>query len=354
MDHESGVRTFRVLGAATLAAMFLSATAMAQTEPPSPKPAEAPSPAVGTTSARFAVAGPVRPDTRNLTLITAARSCGDRFDDRPWDGVAVVESPSSIGIRVDVRVMDDGSTCRTEHQVRIPVELETPLGERTIHDLASDPPGPAPVNVVDPIDTGFRYTCDGTSISIVDLLGPGMEPRTDRPQPRLDGVRLVSDLGDSLTFLGPLSEKGSAAEWWLYDGRLWSHREGGACLPRVVLSPGIHAATWSLRGPRPGPKTRRLRVNVQGQVCHGSPPVGQVARPIIQVRRDSIVIIMGTFFENQRTDSPYAARVGDGYDFIDCNGYGPVPMTIRLPMALGQRTLYDGSMYPPQVRGKRR
>jgi hypothetical protein len=38
----------------------------------------------------------------------------------------------------------------------------------------------------------------------------------------------------------------------------------------------------------------------------------------------------------------------------DCNGYGPVPMTIKLPVALGQRTLYDGGVYPPRVRGKKR
>jgi hypothetical protein len=337
-----------------LAAMFVASTAVAQTEPPIPVPPEPSKPAEGTVSARFAVAGPVRPDARHLTLISATRNCGYRFDDPSWDAVAVAETPTTVGIRVDVRVMDDGSICRTEHQVRIPVELEAPLGERSIHDFGLDSPGLVPVNGVDPIDTGFRYDCDGTSVSIVDLVGPGLEPRPDRPRPRQDGVRLVADLDDSLMFLGPLSTKGAATEWWLYDGRLWSHWEGGACLPRVVLSPGIHAATWSLRGPRPGPTSRRLRVNVQGRECHGTPPVGQIARPIIQVRRDSIVIIMGTFFENQRTDSPYAARVGDGYDFIDCNGYGPVPMTIKLPVALGQRTLYDGGVYPPRVRGKKR
>jgi hypothetical protein len=70
--------------------------------------------------------------------------------------------------------------------------------------------------------------------------------------------------------------------------------------------------------------------------------------------RCAIAIIMGTqpisAFPRQRSGN----RTGDGYAFIDCPGSPAAPYTVKLPVKLGKRTLYDGGIYPPKEYPRRR
>lgn len=301
---------------------------------PDGAPPGLPDPAPGTVPIRFSVAGPVRAGDRELVLLAVQRSCGVDEDD-PGTAVAqVAETDTDIWARVDVAVGPHGRPCESERLVRIPVALTGPLADRTIRDALTDEP--AFVNPFDPIDTGLRYTCFGyPGYSVADMLGPGFDVsgRGLSPPP---GARAVADSGDVVSFLGPFRRGGRARfETRVFTGASWSLRSGqSACLPRVALVPGLEGATWSLRGRRPSPRSRRLAVWVQERGCaSGRPPVGRIARPIVQFRPDSIVVIIAT--------EPLLGAQ-------DCPGAPPAPYTVRLPVRLGDRRLYDGGVFPPR------
>lgn len=316
-----------------------------------------PEPTGRTVPARFAVAGPLSPSDRQIVMITPDRSCGVQArDDQPWSATHVAESDTDVVVRIDVTALAYGAKCTSDQQIRVPIDLQAPLGERTIHDAGSDPVRSPLINRIDGIDTGFQYSCGGGPSSIVDLLGPGIDISDRGVFSSMSDARAITDTGDTISFLRPLRKNGRTdwESWYLTRGGAWQRDGNGTCLPLVVLSPGLHGATWSLRGPMPGPRSRRLRIDVQGWPCHGSPPFGQITRPIFQVRDESIVIIMGTFFVPNQLPDGLSARSHGQFEFIDCNGYGAVPMTIRLPGRLGNRKLYDGGVFPPQRRDRRR
>lgn len=233
----------RALLAALLASIVASGSSLGQGAAEEPRPA-LPQSADGTAAACFALAGPVSPEDTELTLITAERSCGAVFpDDEQWVDAHVAESDSEIAIRIDVALMGDGTRCRSDRQIRVPMQLEAPLGERTIRDGGAEGGEPPIVNRVDGLDTGFPYSCGANPVRVVDLLGPGIH--ISRPGwPRMAGGRAIADRGDEIELLGPYRRNGSA-EWQLrgfHDG-VWTRWAHGTCSPHVVLSPGLAGAT---------------------------------------------------------------------------------------------------------------
>jgi hypothetical protein len=166
----------------------------------------------------------------------------------------------------------------------------------------------------------------------------------------IEDARAIENQGDYITFVSPLDDEGGIREeGWRLNARYWERAGWGSCLPMAVRTPGIDAATWRPRGRRPGPGARSIKTWVdEWTSASRQSPIGRITRPIIQVRKDSIVIIIGTqpvsAFPGQRSRS----RSSDGFAFIDCPGAPSAPYTIKLPVKLGKRTLYDGGVYPPQ------
>jgi hypothetical protein len=356
-------RTALVVGLIVVAGLGPSAV-LGQAEP-SARPAPSASaitadptltvPAEGTVPIRFSVVGPLSPRDTRLELLTGQRSCGVGRDDPPYHAAHVAETNESVTFRVDVRVGPAGEPCASSNLIRVPVGLAQPLGERTLLDTASgEPPF---VNPFDPIDTGFRYTCGGGfSSSIIDLVGPGLDVAGHGPPSRIAGARAVVDTGDVIEWIGPF-ERGRAdwESWWFHDDR-WEPNGTGSCSPLAVLPPGLDAAPWYLRGQRPTSSSRRIRVWVSEQACaSGRPPVGRIARPLVQVRPGAIVIIMATEPLGAHRDwSRMSGGRRGAYEFIDCQGAPAAPYVVRLPVRLGDRALYDGGVFPPREHPGRR
>jgi hypothetical protein len=316
-----------------------------------------PAPADGTVPIRFSVAGPVRDRATSLELITAERSCGAERHESHVSAVHLVETVDDVWIRLDAAAGPDGRPCPSRSVERVAVDLAEPLrirgaaDGRTIRDMAR-PDGELPiVNEVDGLDTGFPYSCGGSGAPIVDFLGPGRETDELGFVPMIERPRVIVDEGDYVELIGPLrrSRRTEMEGWSFHEGR-WEQVGWGGCEPIVVLSPGLDGATWTLRE-RPSPSSRRIRVWVSERACaSGQPPVGRLIRPIIQVRRGSILIIMGTV-----PLGTWGSRAfSDGYAFIDCQGAPAAPATVTLPIRLGDRVLLDGGVFPPEPRRWRR
>jgi hypothetical protein len=351
-------RPWRISLLLALAVVVLAApaaTGQDDTVEPSPVAlADLPAPEPGSRSVPFSVAGPISRDDDRLTLLVTKRSCGTQYEveERPPATAHVAESEGSVWFRVDVVAGPDGLPCDHGDLVRVPVALGRPIGDRVIRDAGA--PGRLPVvNTFDAEDTGLRYGCGMGTCSVADMLGPGLDVSPHGLTPPIRNAKAVFDSGDYVEWLGDydvLKRRFACAHAMLTDGQ-W-RMLGGHCTPRAVLFAGVDAASWRLRGQRPDPRDRSVRIRVREEVCNGSPIRPRLQRPVIQVayrpKEGPIVILMAT--TRYPTDPPRRTSDGGTFTFVDCPGMPEVPFVVDLPGPIGDRPLLDGAYFPPQQR----
>ncbi|CAN5817684.1 hypothetical protein BH23CHL8_BH23CHL8_03300 [soil metagenome] len=360
------------LAAGLLAILVPIGSVGAQDDPsPSPTPVTAaaamPPLAPGAASVPFSVA-PVDVAEPGLTLLTRWRSCGHDAAEPEAAVAHVTESTTDVAIRIDVESSPTGELCEAGTLIRLLASLEGPVGGRAIRDAGR--PARDIVNLVDPIDTGLRYSCghyrSQESYSVAELLGPGLELEAGILPAMAPDRRVVRRRGDEIRVLGPLQPKG-----WVHED-VWRLRGDGwvralelvdrRCILRAQLMENIATATWRLRGRRPTARSRQIAIWVHETVCNGRQLYGRVAQPIVQVRPDAVIITTGSMRDlvtplGERVEDPdeyfgpypgsEQAR-GGGYTFVDCPGIGPAPYVITLHRRLGRRALLDGGMFPPR------
>jgi len=286
---------------------------------------------------RWTVAGPVDPADRSLMLLVDGVSCPGPDGSRAEPVVSVASVEGELRIRVDVTAGTDGRPCPVTRLVRVPVRLAAPLGARVIVDAAEpDPQRRFPtVHRVDPVDTGLRYSCDGSGdLTFRDIMGPGLEVEAAGGPPLRPGWRLVIAGPDHVLQLGPVGRDGAEmVEVGLRDGRWEDWARGGCTLLTTAVPDRLEPAPWTLRV-APRSTDRELRVWVHERSCaSGQPATGRVRRPLVRVDRTRILIVLAT------------RPIGG-----DCPSNPATPYVIRLPVAIGDRTLVDGSTFPARER----
>lgn len=124
-------------------------------------------------------------------------------------------------------------------------------------------------------------------------------------------------------------EAAPGPDGWMADGY-------GACHLQPVLPAGIYHADFWLDpdAPAPGPDTTTLHGLIRERACaNGKPPTGRVRPPVVVYDERTITITVTV------SEIPGGA---------DCPGNPSVPITIELSQPLGDRTILDGSVFPPR------
>jgi hypothetical protein len=151
------------------------------------------------------------------------------------------------------------------------------------------------------------------------------------------GWHRVLDAPDVVMFV---ARGGVHASWWFVEigelaGRLQA-TEYGECHLAIAAPPGLTYAQWWLdpSQPLPDSETTRLRILLLERACaSGKPPIGRVEPAVIVTSKAAIVIAIP--IRKQLTGQ-------------DCQGNPPFPLDVTLPEALGARTLFDASAFPPR------
>lgn len=113
------------------------------------------------------------------------------------------------------------------------------------------------------------------------------------------------------------------------DGIDWGWAGSGDCTPRAVAPPGFGQATWTLdpRFPTPGPDTRTLHILVQELACSsGRSASGRISPAFV------------TWDDRQFDIEVFVETIPGGGD---CQANPPTPATLRLPVRIGDRILFD-------------
>ncbi len=148
--------------------------------------------------------------------------------------------------------------------------------------------------------------------------------------------RVVSD-PDTVVFvaLGP-----GDPPWVMVEATLgpdgWTAGGYGACHAQPVPPEGISMADFWLDpdAAAPGPDTTTLHGMIVERACaNGKPPTGRVRPPIVAYDEHAVTITVTV------------SQIPGG---ADCPGNPSVPITIELSQPLGQRTILDGSVFPPR------
>ena len=116
----------------------------------------------------------------------------------------------------------------------------------------------------------------------------------------------------------------------------WSVDAYGACNTQPVLPEGVGAADFWLdpAAPPPGPDATTLQGLIRERSCAGAdPPDGRIQPPVVVFDEASVVVTV-------------TVRQRPGVQ--DCPGNPAVPITIELGQPLGDRTILDGSVFPPR------
>jgi hypothetical protein len=110
----------------------------------------------------------------------------------------------------------------------------------------------------------------------------------------------------------------------------------GQCHLAIAAPSGVSFARWWLDpdGPPISPETTSLSILLREQDCaSGKPPIGRVLAPTIVTSAVAIEIVIG--IRKQLTGQ-------------DCPGNPAFPFELVLPEAIGPRTLFDASQFPPR------
>jgi hypothetical protein len=325
----------RTLASAMVSVLLVPSVVLAQSEAPS-----TPQAGVEPVPVRFAVA-PTAPGDTTLMLLTTERDCGTSGA-HPTATTMVTEGEADIAVQVGVLSGPDGQVCGGDELLRLEVALAEPLGTRPIVDGATGEA--ALVNAVDAPDLGEPYACGYGSgagpFTVAQLLGPGSDISDLAIPTEIEEPRAMVDDGDVVILRGPFGKEDriTVETWRLRDGE-WqrSHRER-ACRLMLAGDPILFAATWRLRGPDPKPGAQILRIRVHEWACaSGQPPVGRIVPPTVDFATDRITIAVRTYPVTANTRNLAA----------DCPGAPPAPYTVWLHRRIGDRTLYDGTYFPP-------
>jgi hypothetical protein len=154
--------------------------------------------------------------------------------------------------------------------------------------------------------------------------------------------RLVAATDTSAHFASGRLEQGL---FWLgfelVEGSWRPLGEPKKCRPRTVRN-GIMAAGWSLvEGQRLTPATRRIRVDLASPYheCNGGRDDSEAAEaPRFFSRGKRLVLSIWV---------PPAPELPPGFAY-NCKARRPTPLVVRVPGRLGERQLWDGSVYPPR------
>lgn len=159
-------------------------------------------------------------------------------------------------------------------------------------------------------------------------------PETPFPE---HGWHRVVDGPDGVTFVAAGDD---ATPWWAVTvGVLAGTLQAtgfGQCHLAIAAPSGVSFARWWLDpdGPPISPETTALSILLREQDCaSGKPPIGRVLAPTIVTSAVAIEIVIG--IRKQLTGQ-------------DCPGNPAFPFEVVLPEAIGPRTLFDASQFPPR------
>ncbi len=121
----------------------------------------------------------------------------------------------------------------------------------------------------------------------------------------------------------------------------WSLKRKGNCVPHSLAN-GLEAARWSLDGDahlRPTSRTIPVQVT-EGSCTGGANPNPRVLQPGLAFQQHRLVITLWV------TPLPPGART--------CEERFHPPYLVKLPRALGDRSVWNGATYPPREESSRR
>jgi hypothetical protein len=246
-------------------------------------------------------------------------------------------------------------------QSRLPEPSSEPDGPRPVStataptatsDVTAEPrPAATPLVIADP---ALPLSCGGEERFPAGALGGvgQAELETDAPAAVLRSViaeggepdifpadgwhRVVSDL-DTVVFvaLGP-----GDPPWVMVEATRgpdgWTAGGYGACDAQPVLPAGISMADFWLdpAAPAPAPGSTTLNGVIVERACaNGKPPTNRVRPPIVVYEEQAVTVTVTV------------SEIAGG---ADCPSNPPVPITIELSQPLGERTILDGSVFPPR------
>lgn len=106
----------------------------------------------------------------------------------------------------------------------------------------------------------------------------------------------------------------------------------------IVLSDELGAARWKPASGKPPPDATQLDVLVSEQECaSGSYATGRIAPPLVEYRPETLTVTFGI--------RRFRSLLGG----ITCQSNPWTPAILTLPEPIGDRTLLDGSVYPPTL-----
>lgn len=304
----------------------------------------------------FAVV-PFKPTDASLTLLVHHHDCGKRLTQSPRSAIAeVAESSQEVSIRVDVRVDPDGRLCSRGELLRLPVELASPLGSRTVVDSSRG--APALINVVEPPNLGLRYGCGWWTreqFTYAELMGPGPNLEDRGITPNVPDARIIRDEGDSVVLRGPFAPNGKVTlERWRHQGNGWqASRE--RCRLEAISPDGLSTGTWRLRGPLPAADAKTLETRVDEWTCgDGSSPAGRIVPPQQHRRPDALYLLFRIVSKDRSWEANVRiadrkAGAAQPARFVDCAGRPPASYKVKLWWRLGERALYDAAYFPPKL-----
>lgn len=116
----------------------------------------------------------------------------------------------------------------------------------------------------------------------------------------------------------------------------WEPEKWGPCTPGVLVE-GLELAEWTLDPdqPLPEPESTTFSALVTERACASGRPMGDRLRPPSMWFTESGLVVLFTV-----TPQP------GGHD---CQGNPSSRVIVKLPEPLGDRQLYDGSVFPPEA-----
>lgn len=165
-------------------------------------------------------------------------------------------------------------------------------------------------------------------------------PEAEAAEFPMSGWRRVAASEQSVAFLAYGTAGWVAATFTPTGDGTWQFWEGGSCPLRIQLPDELGFATWRLDpADLPTPEDRTVTVLVTEIACaSGRPPLGRLQQPVILAADDAVTIA-------------FAVRKRPGGQ--DCPANPEVRVVVQLSEALGDRGLFDGSLFPAAPRSWR-
>ena len=153
----------------------------------------------------------------------------------------------------------------------------------------------------------------------------------------LTGYRVLSASDDRVVFATDVPSAGLVALVATRASGVWSVTRRGVCEPRLVLPPGLNAATWRLPtgAAPPGPDAASFTAMVAETSCaNGQSAEGRILPPVV-IREPTRVLVI------------FAVRPPVRSGLVTCPAPPPTAYEVRIGGPLGARELLDGGVFPP-------